>query len=43
LRAFQHIRFQLLTSIFSPQDENNGALLERGCVVLDQPQRLDHA
>jgi hypothetical protein len=24
---------------FSPQAQNNGALSERGCVVLDQPQR----
>jgi hypothetical protein len=28
---------------FSPQVQNNGALSERGCVVLDQSQRLDRA
>jgi hypothetical protein len=28
---------------FSPQAQNNGALSERGCVVLDQSQRLDRA
>jgi hypothetical protein len=43
LHAFQHIRFQLLTSISHRGIKTNGALLERGWVVLDQPQRLDHA
>jgi hypothetical protein len=28
---------------FSSQAQNNGALSERGCVVLDQPQRLARA
>jgi hypothetical protein len=28
---------------FSPQAQKNDALSERGCVVLDQPQRLDRA
>jgi hypothetical protein len=28
---------------FSPQAQNNGVVSERGCVVLEQPQRLDRA